>query len=122
MHFPWHGILRREERKQEPSGMCLMSKQKVKNIISMTVIGKKIFSTAQNLQEAETERCRTFVFSVHIKNRALFTEREKKTTLSQTQNLLNDEHQTAAKLLLKEGCLVVVSKFSTQTMAASGLT
>lgn len=65
--------------------MCLMSKQKVKNIISMTGIGKKIFSTPHNLQEAETEQCRTFVFSVHIKNQALINEREKNNFITDTE-------------------------------------
>ena len=56
MHFQWHEILRRGEKggKQEPSSVCLMSKQKEEKIISVTVTGKNrscffFFPTARNL-------------------------------------------------------------------------
>lgn len=41
MHSQWHEILRSGEGKQEPSSMCLMSKQKRGEIISMTVMGEE---------------------------------------------------------------------------------
>lgn len=52
MHFQWHEILRRGEGKQEPSSMCLMSKQKEEKIISMTVTGKRnIFHPTRTIRK-----------------------------------------------------------------------
>lgn len=56
MHFHWHEILSRGERKPETSSMCLMSKQKEDKLLAWLLQGPGIFSTTERRQEAEAEQ------------------------------------------------------------------